>query len=159
MTVTKQKIIDEIIIEIESGSSYTETLAVNGSKWQLAQRTFDRYWSEANEQYKVIQDKRRDITESITTQAHIEVVETAIMSRKEKLKILEEIATGVASFEKILVIQGVVQREFISPDATDRMKAIEIHNKMQGDNAPDETKLTVVEQPLFPDVPTDDSNK
>lgn len=143
MTPTTQKIIDEIIIEIESGKSYSECLAQSGTRWHIPKRTFDRRWNEANEQYKVIQDKRRAITESITTQAHIEATETAIMSRKEKLRILEEIATGVSLFEKILVVQGVVQREIVKPDATDRMKAIEIHNKMQGDNAPDESNTTI----------------
>lgn len=142
MTVTKQKIIDEIVIEIESGKSYSETFGVIRSKSKLAESTFASYWKIANEQYKVVQDKRRAITESKATQAHIEAVETAIMSRKEKLRILEEIATGVASFEKLLVIQGVVQREFVTPDATDRMKAIEIHNKMQGDNATEKTDVT-----------------
>jgi phosphomevalonate kinase len=140
MILTKQKIIDEIIIEIESGKSFTECVAVNGGKWRLAQRTFERRWSEANEQYKIIQDKRRAITESKTTQAHIESVESSLMSRNEKLKVLEDILNGTSSFEKIVIIQGQIERVLVTPDASDRMKAIEIHNKMQGDNAPDETK-------------------
>ena len=152
MKVTKQKVIDEIVIEIESGKSYTETLAVNGRKWQLAQRTFDRYWSEANEAYKIILDERRAITASKTTQAHIESLETAIMSREEKLKVLEGILNGTASFERIVVIQGVVERVLVSGDASDRMKAIEIHNKMQGDNAIEKTELTIEKVNIIPSV-------
>lgn len=152
MTPTKQKIIDEIIIEIESGKSYSDALAVNGGKWRLALRTFDRYWSEANEQYKVIQDKRRVITESLTIQAHIEAVESAIMSREEKLKILESIIKGTVQDEKVFFDKGVPKKVPVSPYVVDKMKAIEIHNKMQGDNAPDETKVSLMEQPLFPDL-------
>jgi hypothetical protein len=152
MTPTKQKIIDEIIIEIESGKGFTEVLAINGYKWLLPKRTFQRRWEEANEQYKVIQDKRRVITESLTIQAHIEAVESAIMSREEKLKILESIIKGTVQDEKVFFDKGVPKKVPVSPYVVDKMKAIEIHNKMQGDNSPDETKVMMVEQPLFPDV-------
>jgi hypothetical protein len=152
MTPTKQKIIDEIIIEIESGKSYTEIVAVICGKFRFSERTFDKYWKEANEQYKVIQDKRRVITESLTIQAHIEAVESAIMSREEKLKILESIIKGTVQDEKVFFDKGVPKKVPVSPYVVDKMKAIEIHNKMQGDNSPDETKVMMVEQPLFPDV-------
>jgi hypothetical protein len=91
MKANKQKIIDEIVLEIEEGKSYSETLAVNFSKWQLSERTFANYWNDANEAYKVILDNRRGMFENKTAQAYLEIVEKAILSRTQKLKILEGI--------------------------------------------------------------------
>jgi hypothetical protein len=140
MTPTKQKIIDEIIIEIESGKGFTEVCSVICSKFQFTERTFAKRWNEANEAYKAILNERRALTASITTQAHIEAIETAIWGRAEKLEILRKIAVGETEFEKVFFDKSVPKKISIKPDASDRMKAIEIHNKMQGDNAPEETK-------------------
>lgn len=140
MKANKQKIIDEIVLEIEEGKSYSETLAVNFSKWQLSERTFANYWNDANEAYKVILDNRRGMFENKTAQAYLEIVEKAILSRTQKLKILEGIIKGETTFKKYLSVNGKLERVDITPDVSDCMKAIEIHNKMQGDNAPDEIK-------------------
>jgi hypothetical protein len=142
MTPTKQKIIDEIIVEIEGGKSYTETLVVNGSKWKLPSTTYSRYWNIANEQYKVVQDRRRELSESIGTEAHIEAIKLNLWGKIEKLKILEKIATADIEIEKVFFDKGVPKKVGVKPDATDRMKAIEIHNKMMGDNAAEKHEVT-----------------
>ncbi len=124
MKANKQKIIDEILLELEAGKTHKEVLALNGYKWQLSKRTFQRYWNDANELYSAILEKRKVIFEDMSRQNFLESVEGAIMSRTDKLKILEKI----------------IKRDS-SKSASDVLKAIEVHNKMTGDNEPFSTRL------------------
>lgn len=140
MTANKQKIVDEMILEIESGKCYSETFAVNGSKWQLSERTFTRYWNDANEAYSDILERRKEIFIDKSTLTYIEGVEMAIMSKTQKFKILESIILGATTCKKYFHVNGELEEKDITPNLIDRMKAIEIHNKMQGDFITDKVK-------------------
>ena len=143
MTANKEKIINEIIAEIESGKTFTETLATNGYKWLLAKRTFQRYWESANEAYSLtLQDRKRAI-EAKTTHLLEKHAEKQILSKIKKLELLEGIALGTSEIEKVFFDKGVPKKIAVKPDNNDRMKAIEIHNKMTGDNEPEKLSTTI----------------
>ncbi len=73
MKANKLKILYEILIEIEGGKTYSETLRVNGSKWRLSERTFVRYWNAANKEYEVILKERKAIFKEMTTRAYLKM--------------------------------------------------------------------------------------
>lgn len=158
MTQAKQKIIDEIIIKIEDSKSFTETCSVICSKFQFTERTFAKYWNQANEQLSKTLQARKKAIESKTIEALEKHAEKQVLSKLKKLILLEGIALGETEFEKVFFDKGVPKKVSTKPDATDRMKAIEIHNKMTGDNEAETANVTFIQQPLFPDVPKDDRN-
>lgn len=143
MKANKQIIINEIIAEIEKGKTYTEVFGVIRSKSELAQSTFATYWKQANEQYSLtLQDRKRAI-EAKTMHLLEKHAEKAILSKIKKLELLEEIALGSVEFEKVFFDKGVPQKIAVKPDNNDRMKAIEIHNKMTGDNEAEKITNTI----------------
>lgn len=137
----KEKIVYEMLLEIEAGKTYSETLVVNGSKWKLATTTFSRYWKQAQERYKLLLEDRKRTFVNKTTEFNNKAVETAIMTRGQKLEILEKIILGKEKIEKVFIHNGVPKKIQVEPDLTEIMKAIEIHNKMTGDNEPDKTDI------------------
>jgi hypothetical protein len=63
------------------------------------------------------------------------------MSKNERLEYLNKIALGEIKVKKTFVIDGTIHEHAIETSITDRIKAIEVINKMLGDNAPDKTQF------------------
>ncbi len=78
-----------------------------------------------------------------------------ILSSSKKREILAKIMSGEFETEKLISIKGVYKKIKVKPDINDIMKAIELDNKMAGDNvqakpnqvakAEEVTKVVVVE--------------
>lgn len=91
-----------------------------------------------------------------------------ILSATEKRDILSKIILGQLEVEKIVIVKGVPKKIVCKPDASDIMKAIDIDNKMSGDNvqakpnqvakAQEVDKVVVVEDST-PTYGKTDSNK
>lgn len=78
-----------------------------------------------------------------------------ILTSAKKREILAKIASGEFETEKLISVKGVFKKVKVKPDINDIMKAIELDNKMAGDNvqakpnqvakAEEVTKVVVVE--------------
>lgn len=139
---SKQVIIDAIIKEIEQGKTYTKVMAVNGRKWQMPERTFNRYWKTANEQHIVKQQEIKKELAEVDKQAAIEARKKAVMSKQERLETLTKIAKGELKVKRPFIIGGRIMEYPSEPDAMERKAAIAEMNKMEGDYAPSKVAQT-----------------
>ena len=142
MKASKQVIVDAIIKEIEQGKTYTKVMAVNGRKWQMPERTFNRYWKTANIQHTTKQEAIKKELEEIDKQMAIESRKKAIMSKQERLETLTKIAKGELKVKRPFVIGGKIMEYPSEPDAMERKAAIAEMNKMEGDYAPSKVAQT-----------------
>lgn len=137
---SKQVIIDAIIKEIEQGKTYTKAMAVNGRKWQMPERTFNRYWKTANIQHTTKQEAIKKELEEIDKQMAIESRKKAILSADERKEYLTKIITAKIDLKKIGNMHAPIwekedgTKEII--DVQDKLKALAELNKMEGDYAP-----------------------
>ena len=129
MKPNKENIVKDILIELEKGISYNECLALNGTKWQLAVRTFTRYWNTANERYKDVLNKRQKELDDITTEAEKERLKSAILTKDKALALLTKTAEGKAR---------QVGKEVIIPSHSDSTNAIKTMAELLGWKTPQE---------------------
>lgn len=132
----RQVIVDEMVKLVEQGKSYTQAMAVNGRRWQMPERTFNRYWKTANEQHTAKNEALKKKLAEVDEHAAIEARKKAIMTADERKELLTKIAKGELRIKKPFVISGKIMEYPSEPDAMDRMKAVAELNKMDGDYAP-----------------------
>jgi len=132
----KQVIVDEIAKLVELGKSYTQVMAVNGRKWQMPERTFNRYWKTANQQHTVKQQAIKEKLTAIDTAAAIEARKKAIMTADERKELLTKLITGEIKAKRPFVIGGKIMEYPEEPTHRDRISAIAELNKMDGSYAP-----------------------
>jgi len=132
----KQVIVDEIAKLVELGKSYTQVMAVNGRKWQMPERTFNRYWKTANQQHTVKQQAIKEKLTAIDTAAAIEARKKAIMTADERKELLTKLITGEIKAKRPFVIGGKIMEYPEEPTHRDRISAIAELNKMDGAYAP-----------------------
>lgn len=137
MKPNKQMIADEILFHLEEGKGFEETFELILTKRNLSRPTFATYWKVANEEFSKTLEERKRIFDDKATQAFIEAVEEALMTKYDKLKILEDIINCKTKFKKVFVANGEPMILDIESDVTAVLKAIELHNRMQGDYKPD----------------------
>lgn len=87
---SKQIIIDAIIKEIEQGKTRAQTLGKIGKKWEIASRTYDRYWKTANEQHSIKQQAIKEEIEKVDKTSAIEARESGLKTRNDRLMILQD---------------------------------------------------------------------
>lgn len=139
---SKQAIIDAIILEIGQGKERGKVLSKYVKKWQISDRTFDRYWKKANEQHKELQDKAKQAADEAYIQESANAAKDAVMSKAERLEILSKIARGQINV-KIPGTNGEPDTEEpVLVETLERIKAIGEINKMEGDYAPVKTANT-----------------
>lgn len=126
MKPNKENIINDILIELEKGITFSDCLALNGTKWQLSQRTFARYWKDANEAYKEVLNKRQKELADISTEVEKERLKMAILTKHERMKIASDIGKGKA---------WKVGDEILIPTSNDRLRALDYLSKIDGDYA------------------------
>lgn len=129
----KEKIVQDIIIELEAGSNYSTALALNGTKWQLPKRTFDRYWKMAQEVYSERQQAIQKQLERDSITAAQERLKKAILTKDERMQIASDIARGKA---------WKVGTDIIAPTGSDRIKALDFLAKIEGDYAASKQDIT-----------------
>ena len=84
MKGNKENIITEILLELESGTNYTDCMVLNGTKWNLPKTTFVRYWNEANTRHKQTQIKAQKEINDISIEATKEAVKSGLKSKLER---------------------------------------------------------------------------
>lgn len=117
-----------------------EVMATFGKKWQVGDRTFDRYWKIAQERHKEAQiliNKERDV---LYKQKEIDSKKAQLLSRDERLKIADDIAKGNA---RKIKIGG--KDELLIPTSGDQLKALDYLAKVHGDYAPSKQDVTLNE--------------
>lgn len=123
----KQNIISDLLIELEKGTERGKALAKIGKKWQLSDRTFDRHWKEAQEQYKIRSQEIQNELLKQSTEAEKERLREAILSKNETMEILTKL------------IQSEAEK------TADRIAAVKTMADLNGWNAPSKQETTITD--------------
>ena len=148
MKPKKEQTVNEMLLEIEMGISYSECLRVNDGLWRLPSSTFDRYWAEASKRFKARLDAIEEATTKAAVSMEIKALKKAILSKHERQEILTQIAKGEIPLVKHIVCDGVIQEVDVVPAWADRRAAIAELNKMGGDYAPVKKDITSGGEPI-----------
>ena len=148
MKPKKEQTVNEMLLEIEMGVSYSECLRVNDGLWGLPSSTFDRYWAEASKRFKARLDAIEEATTKAAVSMEIKALKKAILSKHERQEILTQIAKGEIPLIKHIVCDGVIQEVDVVPAWADRRAAIAELNKMEGDYAPVKKDITSGGEPI-----------
>lgn len=148
MKPKKEQTVNEMLLEIEMGITYSECLRINDGLWGLPSSTFDRYWAEASKRYKARLDAIEEATTKAAVSMEIKALKKAILSKHERQEILTQIAKGEIPLVKHIVCDGVIQEVDVVPAWADRRAAIAELNKMEGDYAPIKKDITSGGEPI-----------
>ena len=141
MKPKKEQTVNEMLLEIEMGTSYTECLKINGGLWGLPPTTFDRYWGEASKRYKARLDAIEEATTKAAVSMEVKALKKAILSKHERQELLSKLATGeIRSWREVVTESGVIKLEYYS--AAEAKQNIAELNKMDGDYAPVKKDIT-----------------
>lgn len=127
MKANKEKIITDMLIELERGTERKQIISIFCKKFQRTPRTIDSFWKIAKERYKETSTRTQKAIEVESIANGLNRVKSALLTKSEKMEILANIAKGEID-RKVFII--------------DRIRAIAELNRMEGDYAPDklETK-------------------
>jgi hypothetical protein len=131
----KQAYIDFIIEELSKGNvQYKEVCSLFCSKFHLTERTFNKYWLQANQKHSEQREaiEAAKMQQTITTE--IKAVKMQIKTKEQLLLKLNEIIE-----QKAKRVEGVV----VMPTFTDVRNAIDTYNKMQGYYAPQQIEQNI----------------
>lgn len=129
----KRAIVDFISMEMEKGDFSRESvLSKCGEKWQIATRTFDRYWKEANEAYNKTREAIKEELRGEVLLAEKERLKKAVLTKYQRMEIASDIARGKP---------WKVGQSILSPSAGDRLRALDYLAKVDGDYAPVRQKI------------------
>lgn len=120
----KENIINDIIIELEKGNSYVDSITPICAKFRFSNRTFDKYWKIANDRFSERQQRIKEELTTIGIDREKERLKKAILTREQRMIIAAKIATGVVRR---------VEDELIIPTDGDRLKALDYLSKIEGD--------------------------
>ena len=148
MKPKKEQTVNEMLLEIAIGISYSECLRINDGLWGLPSSTFDRYWAEASKRYKARLDAIEEATTKAAVSMEVKALKKAILSKHERQEILTQIAKGEIPLVKHIVCDGVIQEVDVVPAWADRRAAIAELNKMEGDYAPVKKDITSGGEPI-----------
>lgn len=154
--ISKQKAISEIVKGLRKGYSREDLLASIGVKWQIASRTFDRYFPEAQETHSKEQQEIERLAREQLIQTKKEELKSEILSiqqRKEFLTKLITAKTRVTQFGKATI--ETFQNE--GDDDDDRLeiitndikiRALQELNRMDGAYTPTQFEDVTERKPL-----------
>ena len=147
MKPKKEQTVNEMLLEIEMGTSYTECLKINGGLWGLPPTTFDRYWGEASKRFKARLDAIEEATTKAAVSMEVKALKKAILSKHECQELLSKLATGeIRSWREVVTESGVIKLEYYS--AAEAKQNIAELNKMDGDYAPVKKDITSGGEPI-----------
>jgi len=130
----KQIYIDFIVDQLNNGIvERSDVMAIFVKKWQMSDRSFDRYFKIAKEQHSEAMQKIKDAKEAVTIEQTKKDAERLYLSRAERMEIAFKIAMG-----KYRSVGG----ELFVPTDSDRLKALDYLAKMDGDYKPAKTAQT-----------------
>ena len=93
--------------------------------------------SKKGELVEYINKRLQEIAKKVEKKASDELLDIEvglILTSAKKREILAKIVSGEFETEKYVTIKGVLKKVKVKPDINDIMKAIELDNKMAGDN-------------------------
>lgn len=139
--ISKEKGIELILLELEKGKDRASTLAMFSENWQTATRTFDRWWKDANVEYKERQAKTSAILMKAKIENEKELLKTALNDKNSQAK---EMALQIEELKQIKAGKALkIGSEIIIATFSDEIRAkgeIRQITKMIGDwygfNAP-----------------------
>ena len=144
----KEKIISDILSELDFGIDRAACLDLMGKKWQTTTRTFDRYWQEALKRFAALNLRTQNALDEVYIDAKKEALKKAILTKHERMEILTQIASGQLTFQKEVPTKFGPQMITATPDFTDRKAAIAELNKMDGEYAPIRKDITSGGEPI-----------
>jgi hypothetical protein len=156
MKPQKEIIVNEILSEMDFGSGFSDCKKINGEKWRLAEKTFERYWNEAKKRYLEANERDKIALEGVRLEMKKEAVKSNILTKQERLDILSQIARGEIPMVKHIVVSmgsglgSEIQERTIYPAWKDRKEAVAEINKMEGDYAPIKKDITSNGESLVP---------
>lgn len=105
--ISKQKAIELILVELDKGSTFSACMAFNGINWHIPERTFNRYWKEANQTYS----ERQQAIESNLAEQRVELekerLKTSIKTKNERVIILQSQINEIISELELNTCQDV----------------------------------------------------
>lgn len=132
--ITKKKAIELILSEMEKGNIDAPTiLAKIGKEWQIAERTFYRYYNEALPTHQERQQAIQKQLEKETIEQEKKRIKREILTKHERLEIAARIAKGNAR---------KLDDKIIIPSDSDILKALDYLSKIEGDYAPIKQDVT-----------------
>ena len=141
MKPKKEQTVNEMLLEIEMGITYSECMKLNESLWKLPETTYNRYWSEASKRFKARLDAIEEATTKAAVSMEIKALKKAILSKHERQELLSKLATGeIRSWREVVTESGVIKLEYYS--AAEAKQNIAELNKMEGDYAPVKKDIT-----------------
>lgn len=141
MKPNKQIIVNDILLEMEVGISYSECLELNKANWGLAPTTFDRYWKEAQNRFKALLVERDKLANERALKFEQEAIDRKILTKLERQELLSKMATGeILAWREVVTEEGV-QRLYYYSAAEAKQNIAEL-NKMDGDYAPIKKDIT-----------------
>jgi len=142
---TKPKHIDPriqlVYLDLLAGQSNIDIMAKYGQSWGVAPRTMRRYVAKAELLVQKMTERTRETADLARIDEVVKYETRRTLSREEKREILAKIAMGELEVEKVLITKTGIQRVMCKPDHADRVKAIDLENKMQGHYAADRIQL------------------
>jgi hypothetical protein len=138
----KEKIVNEILFEMDLGITYVDCLALNQTKWRMPTSTFARYWKEALLRITALNELTQNAFNEIYVEGRKEALRRHVLTRLERQEILTAIAKGEILIEKPVVAEGMIQMIEVAPALADRKNAIAELNKMDGEYAPVKKDVT-----------------
>jgi hypothetical protein len=142
MTTNKQTYIDFIINELNNSNvKYNDVCSVFCTKFHITERSFAKYWKQANEAYKNQREAINEAKLSTTIETEKEALKTLILDKTKRMQIAEEIAMGKAKR---------VEGQIVMPSFADRMKALDYLSKIEGDFAASKVEnINIDATPIF----------
>lgn len=157
---SKEIMINTLCDHILKGGRRAQALASFNLEWQLSQRTFDRYWQNANVRAVTLHQTVQEQITDTTIKEIISISHGAILSAYDRMVELTKIAKGDIKLPTMQVRWDPIQNKFVTinftaqPSPAARVSAIAELNRMDG-----ETNKKPVGHPIAPppDQPVKDN--
>lgn len=138
MTTKAEAYIDFIINELKKGNvGFEDVFELILTKFNLSRPTFSKYWKQAKEAHFNERTEQKKVIEANTTTEEIEALKSQIVTSERKKIVLSQIFEATIEVDDVAIDRlGTAIRYRRKPTAMERMKAVDILNKMEGDFAP-----------------------
>ena len=150
--ISKQKAISEIVKGLRRGLTRDVLLAKIGEKWQIAERTFDRYLDEAREKHTQEQQEAERVVHEQLIQAKKEELKSDIITIQQRKEYLTRIVTAETDIRTIgkstvEVLEHPDGRREIITNAL-RINALQELNRMDGAYSPEKFEDVTDRRPI-----------
>lgn len=145
--ITQQRV-KEVAHDIAHGLKRHEIIERWAEKWKVKAPTIDRYMRLAKQHAKSLSSVREEARVEAFKEQIKHEEELRLLDRAEKRILLSKIARGEIEIKTKKPVFDPMQKRFVMlpveapPDYSDRLRAMDMDNKMEGDYAPDRRVVT-----------------